>query len=367
MAKRKLVSTSTLKRGMKIEQAIVDAHGHEMIARGMVLDDFQIEYLKDHGVAVYINDGESDDVDISELERNLPVETKKMIEEVREEDPAKVELNEEVCKRVGEGIQYLFDNTDSDNFMETTTNISNELVNAITSSNAVAIDINLIKVSDEYTFKHSVDVATMAMVIGQGCGLNQDQLRELGISGLLHDLGKSRIPLEVLNKPGRLDDKEFELMKQHSLFGFKILKEKDQLPDSIMMGVLQHHEKISGKGYPLGTAGDSIHKYAKIIAVADVYDALVTERPYKKAFPKREAVEMILAMTQDLDMEAMQSFFNCVILFPVDSIVTLSSGEPAKVVKNNRNNCLRPTVVGLKTGRLYDLYNDFSCASLVIV
>ncbi|MCR5234423.1 MAG: HD-GYP domain-containing protein [Lachnospiraceae bacterium] len=350
---------------MKIEQAIVDSFGHEMIAKGVVLDDFQIEYLRDHGVAVYINSGEAEDV--AELERNLPNETKQLIEETREEDPSKVQLNEEVCKRVGEGIQYLFNNTDSENFMETTTNISNELVNAITSSNAVAIDINLIKVSDEYTFKHSVDVATMAMVIGQGLNLTQDELREIGIAGLLHDLGKSQIPLEILNKPGSLDDNEFKLMKQHSLFGFKILKEKNQLPEPIMMGVLQHHEKMNGKGYPLGTAGDSIHKYARIIAVADVYDALVTERPYKKAFHKREAVEMILAMTQELDMEAMLSFFNCVILFPVDSIVTLSSGEPAKVVKNNHNNCLRPTVVGLKTGRLYDLYNDINCANLVIL
>ncbi len=365
MAKRSLVSTSTLKTGMKIEQAIVDSFGHEMIAKGVVLDDFQIEYLRDHGVAVYINSGEAEDV--AELERNLPNETKQLIEETREEDPSKVQLNEEVCKRVGEGIQYLFNNTDSENFMETTTNISNELVNAITSSNAVAIDINLIKVSDEYTFKHSVDVATMAMVIGQGLNLTQDELREIGIAGLLHDLGKSQIPLEILNKPGSLDDNEFKLMKQHSLFGFKILKEKNQLPEPIMMGVLQHHEKMNGKGYPLGTAGDSIHKYARIIAVADVYDALVTERPYKKAFHKREAVEMILAMTQELDMEAMLSFFNCVILFPVDSIVTLSSGEPAKVVKNNHNNCLRPTVVGLKTGRLYDLYNDINCANLVIL
>ena len=365
MAKRKLVSTSTLKKGMKIEQSIMDAHGHEMIARGMVLDDFQIEYLRDHGVAVFINDGEAEDV--VELERNLPAQTKQLIEESREEDPVKVQLNEEVCKRVGEGIQYLFNNTEAEGFMETTTNISNELVNAITGSNAVAIDINLIKVSDEYTFKHSVDVATIAMVIGQGLNMPQDELRELGVAGLLHDLGKSQIPLEVLNKPGRLDDKEFELMKQHSLFGFKILKEKHQLSEAVMKGVLQHHEKISGNGYPLGTKGDAIHKYAKIIAVADVYDALVTERPYKKAFPKREAVEMIMAMTQDLDMEAMVSFLNCVILFPVDSIVTLSNGEPAKVVKNNPNNCLRPTVVGLKTGRLYDLYEDLSCASLVIV
>ncbi|MBR6486755.1 MAG: HD-GYP domain-containing protein [Lachnospiraceae bacterium] len=353
---------------MKIDQAIVDSRGRELIVKGSVLDDFQIEYLREHGVGgIYIRFGEPDEEELSELERNLPIYTRELIQKSRVEDRSKVRLDQEVCKRVGEGIQFLFHNTDSESFLETTNNISGELVNAITGNKAVAIDINLIKVSDEYTFKHSIDVATMAMVIGQNYGLDRDELRELGIAGLLHDLGKSKIPIEVLNKPGKLDDDEFELMKQHSLFGFKILKEKNQFNENILKGVLQHHEKISGKGYPLGTTDEGIHKYAKIIAVADVYDALVTERPYKKAFQKREAVEMILAMTQDLDMQAMLSFLNCVILYPVDSIVTLSTGEPAKVVQNNSANCLRPTVVGLKTGKLYNLCDDINCASLVIL
>ncbi|MCR5508916.1 MAG: HD-GYP domain-containing protein [Lachnospiraceae bacterium] len=353
---------------MKIDQAIVDSRGRELIVRGSVLDDFQIEYLKEHGVGgIFISVGEPDEEEVSELEKNLPVYTRELIQKSRVEDRSKVKLDQEVCKRVGEGIQYLFHNTESEGFLETTNNISGELVKAITANKAVAVDINLIKVSDEYTFKHSVDVATMAMVIGQNYGLGKDELRELGVSGLLHDLGKSQIPLEVLNKPGKLDDKEFELMKQHSLFGFKILKEKNQFSDAVLKGVLQHHEKINGRGYPLGVTDEAIHKYAKIIAVADVYDALVTERPYKKAFQKREAVEMILAMTQELDMQSMLSFLSCVILYPVDSIVTLSSGEPCKVVKNNQTNCLRPTVVGLKTGKLYDLYDDVQCANLVIL
>ncbi|MCR5357975.1 MAG: HD-GYP domain-containing protein [Lachnospiraceae bacterium] len=353
---------------MKIDQAIIDSRGRELIVKGSVLDDFQIEYLREHGVGgIYIRFGEPDEEELSKLEQNLPVYTRELIQKSRVEDRSKVRLDQEVCKRVGEGIQFLFHNTESEGFLETTNNISGELVNAITGNKAVAIDINLIKVSDEYTFKHSVDVATMAMVIGQNYGLDKEELRELGVAGLLHDLGKSQIPNEVLNKPGKLDDKEFELMKQHSLFGFKILKEKNQFNENILKGVLQHHEKISGKGYPLGTPDEGIHKYAKIIAVADVYDALVTERPYKKAFQKREAVEMILAMTQDLDMQAMVSFLNCVILYPVDSIVTLSTGEPAKVVQNNNANCLRPTVVGLKTGKLYNLCDDINCASLVIL
>ena len=156
-------------------------------------------------------------------------------------------------------------------------------------------------------------------------------------------------------------------MKQHSLFGFKILKEKNEFSDGIMRGVLQHHEKINGKGYPQGLNENQIHKYAKIIAVADVYDALVTKRPYKEGLSKRVAVEMIMAMTGELDIKAMKSFLQSVILYPVDSIIHLSTGEPCKVVENNRINALRPRIVGLKTGKVYDLANDVNCASMIIV
>ena len=132
------------------------------------------------------------------------------------------------------------------------------------------------------------------------------------------------------------------------------------------MGVLQHHEKINGRGYPMGRGADKIHTFAKIIAVADIYDALVTERPYKKGFAKGVAVEMIMAMTEELDIDAMKSFLDSVILYSVDSIVTLSNGEKAKVVENSPISCLRPKVVGLKSGKVYDLAGDISCASLLI-
>jgi HD-GYP domain-containing protein (c-di-GMP phosphodiesterase class II) len=180
-------------------------------------------------------------------------------------------------------------------------------------------------------------------------------------------VGKSKIPLEILNKPSKLTDEEFALMKQHSLFGFQILKDRKQFPDSIMRGVLQHHEKLNGKGYPMGVEGDKIHKYAKIIAVADVFDALVTERPYKSGFPKNTAIEMLMAMTGELDMDALKSFLGSVLLYPVDSIVQLSNGELAKVIENSPENCMRPKVVGLKTGKIYDLSSDVNCASLLVM
>ena len=131
---------------------------------------------------------------------------------------------------------------------------------------------------------------------------------EIGISGLLHDVGKSKIPNEVLNKR-TADRSRISLMKQHSLLGYGILKEKEDLSNSIKLGVLQHHEKINGKGYPMSVAGDKINLFARIISISDIYDALVTERPYKKPFSPRNAVEMIMSMTEELDINVMKSFW----------------------------------------------------------
>jgi HD-GYP domain-containing protein (c-di-GMP phosphodiesterase class II) len=179
-------------------------------------------------------------------------------------------------------------------------------------------------------------------------------------------VGKSKIPNEILNKATRLTDDEFAMMKQHSLFGYGILKEKNDLSNSIKLGVLQHHEKMNSKGYPMGVSSDKINLFARIISVADIYDALVTERPYKKPFSARDAVEMIMSMTEELDINVMRSFLESVILYPVGTDVDLSIGEKARVIENNPKYVLRPKVIGLTSGRLYDL-SDIGNANIVII
>jgi len=350
---------------MVIDQTIIDQTGRALIEKGALLDDFQIEGLLRHGIMeIYIREGEEDPEEEEEIV--IPQAVQNTIKKVRVADRARVQLSESVKKRVSEGIQFLYSNTANTDFAEASNNIAGELMKAVTENDAIAVDIGALKVSDEYTFKHSVDVATMAMIIAKKHGLGDEEIREVGISGLLHDMGKSKIPNEVLNKPARLTDEEFHLMKQHALFGYQILKEKNEFNDKILLGVLQHHEKLNGRGYPMGVGSEKIHLYARIISVADIYDALVTERPYKKGFSQRDAVEMIMAMTDELDIEVMKSFLGSIILYPVDSIVTLSNGEKAKVVENNPSYVLRPTVVGIRTGKIYKLAEDVECANILI-
>ena len=206
----------------------------------------------------------------------------------------------------------------------------------------------------------------MSMLIAKQHGLSKREIRDVGIAGLLHDIGKQKIPKEILNKPGKLTDSEFDIMRKHSLYGYQMLREKRDISEQILLGVLQHHEKLNGKGYPLGIPKDKVFSYARIISVADIYDALVTTRPYKKAFSPREALEMIMAMTDELDIDVMRSFIETVILYPVNSIVMLSNGEKGRVVANSPQWVLRPKVVGLVTGKLYDLAYDINCASIII-
>lgn len=365
MIKRVYTRTRELKPGMKLDHPVVDRMGRHLVARGAVLDEYVIESLLKIGVmSVYVQEGEEDP---AEDEKNISAAAQAQIEQMRTEDKAKVTLSASVRERVQQGIQFIYNNTESEDFANATDSISNDLLTAIESNNAMAIDISALKTSDEYTFKHSVDVATIAMIVAKKQGLNQQEIKEIGITGLLHDVGKTKVPLEILNKPGRLDDSEFAIMKQHATYSYQIIKDRPEFSPAICLGVLQHHEKINGKGYPMGVTAEKISPYAKILAVADIYDALVTERPYKTAFSQRDAVEMIMSMTAELDITAMKSFMESMILYPVDSIVELSNGEKAKVVKNSPYYILRPTVVGLTSGKVYDLGEDLACASVIIL
>lgn len=365
MIRRKYIKTRQLKPGMKIDQSVVDRLGRNLVARGAILDEYVIDSLQKLGVmSVYIQEGE---LDPDEEKIVISPVAQEKIEKLHTADRSKVSLSDSVRKQVAHGIQYIYSNTESESFAETTSTITRSLLDAIDSNDAIAIDISELKTSDEYTFKHSVDVATIAMILAKQQNMSRDEIYQIGVAGLLHDIGKTKVPPEILNKPGRLDDDEFAIMKQHSVFGYRMIKDRPDFNNEICLAVLQHHEKINGTGYPMGVDESKITPFAKILTVADIYDALVTERPYKKAFSQRDAVEMIMSMTGEIDMNAMKSFLESMILYPVGTIVELSNGEKAKVVKNSPHYILRPTVVGLQTGTVYNLGEDLNCANIIIL
>ena len=362
MEEKIFVQREKIEVGMQLGESIKDSMGRVMIENGVYLDEYQIRYIKEKmypGIYTYRF--------VDDKAVPIPEATKKIIRQHRKPDRAKIQLSAQVKQQLEERMNHIFEHTEDEDFTSNSLDIFGELESAIFKNDAVAIDVNMIKISDEYTFKHSVDVAAISMMIGREYGMAKEEIHHLGITGLLHDVGKAKIPNEILNKPGKLTDEEFETIKNHSLYGYEILKEKNNFSALILDGVLHHHEKMNGLGYPDKLLGKDISLFSRILSVADIFDALVTKRPYKGPISGREAMEMILALGSELDNTVIQSFIESVILYPVDSIVELSNGEMAKVVENNKRYPTRPKVVEIQTGKIYNLSEDHSCNNIVVL
>lgn len=161
---------------------------------------------------------------------------------------------------------------------------------------------------DYYTYVHSLNVCTLSIGLGVTLGLNNTDLSELAIGGILHDVGKSKVPASLINKPGKLTDKEFSEVKNHVLRGHLILKDHRDLPERALFPLLQHHEKLNGKGYPNKLEGDEIHLFGRISSIVDIYDALTTIRAYKKAFRPFDALIFLGKQKDAYDQVVFKAF-----------------------------------------------------------
>lgn len=171
-------------------------------------------------------------------------------------------------------------------------------------------------------------------------------LRKLGYTGVFHDIGKCRIPLEILNKPDNLDEKEWNIMKQHPIYGYSILKKNKILSNDVLMGVLVHHERKDGSGYPLGLKEEKIHTYGKIVAVADIFDAMMSDRVYRKKRPPFQVAEYISDRSFDsLDPYISRIFLEGISRFFVGNIVRLSDGRIGKIVYIHPQQHTKPVVL----------------------
>lgn len=281
-------------------------------------------------------------------------------------------LSDSLRKHTQTNIAEMYNNiNEPEKMVNLAENICTGLCDSICNSENVGINLLNLKISDEYTFKHSVDVATMSALIANALGESDSYIKDTAMAGILHDIGKSRVPIEVLNKPSRLTSDEFEVIKKHPLWGYEMLKEVPDISEEIRQAILQHHENIDGTGYPLGLKGNRILKMAKILTIADVYDALVTSRPYKGAKTPATAIEIMLGMFNKFELEILTAFLGVVFAYPNGTEVTLNKAqgkfEQCVVIKQSSGYPIRPVVKSLETGEIYDLVNDLQCLSYVIV
>jgi HD-GYP domain-containing protein (c-di-GMP phosphodiesterase class II) len=220
-----------------------------------------------------------------------------------------------------------------------------------------------ISTTDVYTFAHSIDVCAFSIYMGFYYGYKKDDLLKLGIGSILHDLGKAKIPPEILNKPGKLTDQELKEIKNHPVFGYNMLMDSisDQLSGNSLDIVLNHHERYNGSGYPRGIKRDEIGDMASICALSDIYNAMTTERVYRKAFPPNEAYELIMTYGDlNFKLRLIRIFSSCVCPYPVATLVLLSTGEIGCVTATNRNLAFRPVVTVFETKERVDLSRELS-------
>lgn len=319
------VSLEYLEQGMKVGRTIYNIDGRPLLVSGMVLNDKYIQRLRDYGIgSVLIKDDMYDEIEeppelISDQTRLESVKTVK-----------EVFVSLENKKRINlKGVQKTVNN----------------LIDEVLSNREILMNFADIRSYDDYTFAHSVQVCVLSIITGISMGLDQLKLKELGTGALIHDVGKTRVDKELLNKSGNLAPQEFEELKRHSEYGFEILRAHREISLLSAHIAFQHHERWDGQGYPRGLREREIHLYSRIVTVADVFDALVADRPYRKAYSTNQAVALMRRMSgSQFEPNILEALLANIAEYPIGSVVALSSGEIGVVVDTNKEMPTKPVV-----------------------
>ena len=268
-------------------------------------------------------------------------------------DVQKVSIVEEakraakICAKAKDAVTSMFQEVRMGKAInaEAAAELVEEIATSVMRNPGALISLARLKTADDYTYMHSVAVCALMIALGRQLGLDEAQIREAGTAGLLHDLGKAMMPMAVLNKPGKLTDDEFTIIKSHPEEGYRLLLEGSAVGELALDVCLHHHEKVDGSGYPHRLTGDQISLHAKMGAVCDVYDAITSNRPYKAGWDPAESIRKMTEWSNGhFDERVFQAFVKSIGIYPTGSLVKLASGRLAVVVEQSEKSLLAPLV-----------------------
>lgn len=318
------INIEHLRPGMVIGKTISSSDGIVLLSEGLTIKEHYIDKFIELGISeIYVRIDELSEIKIVDITKE---ENRKAAERVIKQTMEKINMGDEFSTA---------------KIMEIVSTIIEDLLN----DEGVLLNLSDIRAVDDYTFDHSVNVCVLSIVTGIALGYDKEKLLKLGVGAILHDIGKVLIAQEILNKPGALDEREYSEIKKHTELGYHTIVRHTELHASSMMVVLEHHERYNGTGYPAGKKKNEIHEFSRIVAIADVYDALTSDRVYKKKIHPDEAIEYLVSMgNHDFDDEILEKFLQYVTGYPIGTVVLLNSGIRGVISGNNKDYPSRPKV-----------------------
>ncbi len=332
----RFVSVDKLEPGMVVARGVTNSSNTFVLRAGVELTEQYIRRLTEAGyLGLYINDEISRDIMIMDT------------------------VSPEI---IAAGIRAVKEENIGGMLM-----VSKAIVSEVLFSDYLSADLLDLRSYDDYTYHHSVHVALYASMVGRKMNINAADLELLCMAGICHDLGKCRIPVEIINKPGKLTDEEYAIVKTHSKLSFDILSGNYGISAKVKQAVLYHHENEDGSGYPSGLKGDEIPLFSKILHVVDVFDALTSKRPYKEPYTSAEALKYIQGGRGILfDEQVVDVVLQVIPAYPPGISVTLSNSEDCLVVSHTRE-ALRPKVKNILTKESVNLSTDERYRDITIV
>lgn len=352
----KKIQVGDVRLGMYIHKISGNWMDHPFWKNSFLLkDQTDLEKLKSSNIEIWIDTDKGLDIEITEAkEKNTELEAQKTTQTVTiDKKIEKVSLEEElhvarkIHTKAKEAVVSMFSEArmgKSVQVEEAVVLVDEINLSMERNSNALLSLIRL-KTADEYTYLHSVAVCVLMVALGKQFGLRGEELKEVGVAGLLHDIGKMAVPGDILNKPGKLTDEEFEIVKSHPRRGWEILKSVYHTGEPALDVCLHHHERMDGKGYPEKLSADTLTLHARMGAVCDVYDAITSDRCYKKGWEPAEAIKKMASWKDGhFDETVFRAFVKTVGIYPNGTLVKLKSGRLGVVLEQSEKSLMTPLI-----------------------